>query len=176
MNNNQNQTDMESPATPLSRLHSVLVKTEDWILVGTLCSMLFIAVLQIALRNFFGFGVIWAETLVRVLVLWTALIGAMVATRQGRHINIDVITRYLSEHAKHLIYALVNLFTAAVCLTVMYYSYVFVVLEYQDGSLAFANVPNWLCESIIPISFFIMGARYLIACVSEIIQFIRKAT
>ncbi|MCG6969241.1 MAG: TRAP transporter small permease [Gammaproteobacteria bacterium] len=168
----------DNPQTPntLNRLNSALVKTEDWILVGILCSMLLIAVTQIVLRNFFGFGVIWAETLVRVLVLWTALIGAMVATRQSKHINIDIVSRYLSPKAKALVDAVVSLFTATVCLVIMYYSWVFVALEYQDGSLAFAHVPNWVCESIIPIAFMIMGTRYVITFVGDILQFTRKVT
>jgi len=158
----------------LQRIHSALVQMENWILVLILFSMIFIAVMQILLRNFFGFGVIWAETLVKVLVLWTALIGAMVATRQGKHINIDIITRYASEKIKSVVTALVNLLTAIICAIVTYYSVVFVVIEYEDGSPAFANVPNWLCEAIIPIAFFIMGVRYFIAFITNTLQLTRK--
>jgi len=154
----------------LNRVHAALVQTENWILVLILVSMLVIAVLQIFLRNFFGFGIVWAETLVRVLVLWTALIGAMVATRNGKHINIDILTRYLPWKTKHAVFGLVNLFTAGICGTVGYYSIHFVYLEYQDASLAFAQVPNWVCESIIPIAFLIMSARYLVAFVTDLIN------
>jgi len=164
----------ENTASLLSRLHTGLVQTENWILVFILFSMILIAVVQIFLRNFFGFGVIWAETLVRVLVLWTALIGAMVATRQAKHINIDLIARYASDKVKSVTGALANLFTAIVCAIVAYYSAYFVALEYEDGSPAFANVPNWLCESIIPFAFFIMSARYLIAFLTNLVQLSRK--
>lgn len=158
----------------MHRIHSALVQVENWILVFTLFSMILIAVMQILLRNFFGFGIIWAETLVRMLVLWTALIGAMVATRQSKHINIDIITRFASERGRTVINALANLFTAIVCLVVMYYSVVFVALEYEDGSPAFANVPNWLCEAIIPFAFLIMGGRYVIAFAVNIVHITRK--
>jgi TRAP-type C4-dicarboxylate transport system permease small subunit len=153
----------------LSRIHSGLVQTENWILVLILVSMLVIAVLQIFLRNFFGFGIVWAETLVRVLVLWTALIGAMVATRNGKHINIDILTRYLPDKSKFTVLGLVNLFTACICGIISYYSVYFVYLEYQDASLAFAQVPNWVCESIIPLAFLIMAVRYLFAFVIDVI-------
>ncbi len=109
-----------------------------------------------------------------MLVLWTALIGAMVATRQHKHINIDIITRFVSDKGRTVINSLANLFTAIVCLVVMYYSVIFVALEYEDGSPAFANVPNWVCETIIPIAFAIMGSRYLIAFVVNIVQLTRK--
>lgn len=164
----------DSAHSVLHRIHSALVQVENWILVFTLFSMILIAVMQILLRNFFGFGIIWAETLVRMLVLWTALIGAMVATRQSKHINIDIITRFASERGRTVINALANLFTAIVCLVVMYYSVVFVALEYEDGSPAFANVPNWLCEAIIPFAFLIMGGRYVIAFAVNIVHITRK--
>jgi len=167
MNNHDNHS-------ALQRIHSALVLAENWTLVFILFSMIFIAVMQILLRNFFGFGVIWAETLVKVLVLWTALIGAMVATRQGKHINIDILTRYVSEKGKAMINALANLFTAIVCAVVAYYSVIFVALEYEDGSPAFAAVPNWLCEAIIPFALFIMSARYFIAFIGNIVQLTRK--
>lgn len=167
MNNDKNNS-------ILQRLHSALVHMENWTLVFILFSMIFIAVMQILLRNFFGFGVIWAETLVKVLVLWTALIGAMVATRQGKHINIDIITRYVSEKGRSVVNALTSLFTAIVCAVVAYYSVIFVALEYEDGSPAFANVPNWLCESIIPFALSIMGARYFIVFITNIVQLTRK--
>ena len=136
--------------------------------------MMVIAVMQIFLRNFFGFGIVWAETLVRVLVLWTALIGAMVATRNNKHINIDILTRYLPWKSKFAVLALVNLFTASVCGIIGYYSIHFVYLEYQDGSLAFAQVPNWVCESIIPFALLIMALRYFIAFVTDVINLINN--
>lgn len=169
---------MNEPAATsiLGRIHAALLQMENWIVVFILIAMLLIAVAQIFLRNFFGFGVVWAETLVRVLVLWISLIGAMVATRYGKHINIDILTRYLSPQAKNAVSALVNFFTAAVCAVIMYYSIHFIVLEYDDGSLAFANVPNWLCETIIPIAFFVMGGRYLNAFVADLFHLVRRAT
>ena len=172
MNNNDLKTDTLPSA--LGRIHGALVQMENWILVFTLVSMLFIAVMQIFLRNFFGFGIVWAETLVRVMVLWTALIGAMVATRNSKHINIDILTRYLAPKTKLTVVGLVSLFTAGVCGIIFYYSTYFVYLEYQDGSLAFSSVPNWVCESIIPFSFLIMAGRYLITFIADIINLINN--
>lgn len=170
MNNNDPDQIPGNAPPALRRIHSGLVFTENWILVGTLVSMLLIAVIQIFLRNFFGFGIIWAETLVRVLVLWTALIGAMVATRNHKHIKIDILPRYLPGKSKFTVLALVNLFTAGICGIIGYYSVYFVYLEYQDGSLAFAQVPNWVCESIIPFAFLVMAVRYFITFIIDIIN------
>ena len=38
----------------------------------------------------------------------------------------------------------------------------FVLMERADGMTAFAQVPAWVCESIIPIAFGIISIRYFL--------------
>ena len=141
---------------------SVLQKIEDAILIGLLLVMILMAVLQITLRNLFDTGILWGDPLVRVLVLWIGLMGAMIASRDNRHISIDIISRYLPDRIKTLTTLLVSVFTALVCGAMAYFSLRFVWMEKTDGLMAFARVPAWLCESIIPIAFAIISVRYLL--------------
>lgn len=140
----------------------ILHRVEDAILAGLLLLMISIAVTQIVLRNLFETGIVWSDVLVRILVLWVSLAGAMVASRQGNHITIDILDRYLPEHAKRVANFVVELFTALICSVVAYYSLLFVKMEFLDGGVAFAQVPNWLCESIIPFAFSVIALRYFI--------------
>jgi len=151
----------KKPVFPLNIL-SFLQKIEDGILVGLLLLMIFIAVLQIFLRNLFDSGILWGDPLVRILVLWIGLIGAMVASRDNHHISIDVISRYLPDKIKKLSNLIISIFTSLVCAVMAYYSLIFVIMEKNDGILAFANIPAWVCESIIPVSFGIISFRYLL--------------
>ncbi len=141
---------------------SYLQKLEDGILITLLLVMIIMAVLQIVLRNMFNSGILWGDGLVKVLVLWIGLVGAMIASRDNNHISIDVISRYLPESVKKLSDLLIYGFTTLVCGTMAYFSYTFVLLEKTDGMTAFAQVPAWICESIIPIAFGIICIRYLI--------------
>ena len=102
---------------------------EDGVLVTLLLTMISLAVSQIVLRNAFDTGITWADSLLRVLVLWIALIGALVATRQQQHINIDLISRFLPVSAKRFVSAIVALFSAAVCAMLAYYCFDFVKME-----------------------------------------------
>ena len=133
---------------------------EDGVLVGLLLAMIGLAVTQILLRNLFEGGIIWSDVLVRTLVLWVGLFGAMVASRQGNHINIDILERYLPSRAKIIVNFIVELFTALICAVVAYFSLHFVQLEYVDGGMAFARVPAWVCEIIIPFAFVVIALRY----------------
>jgi TRAP-type C4-dicarboxylate transport system permease small subunit len=140
----------------------ILQKIEDGILIGLLLLMIFMAVLQIFLRNFFNSGILWGDPLIRLLVLWIGLIGSMIASRNNHHINIDVISRYLPGQIKKLTTFIISLFTAFVCAVMAYYSFIFVIMERTDGFIAFGNIPVWVCESIIPVSFAIISFRYIL--------------
>jgi len=146
----------------LERFRTIIYRVEDSILVGILLLMIVLSVLQILLRNFFGGGLVWSEVMVRVLVLWIGLIGAMVASRKGNHINIDIMNRYLSGRVKFVVKFIVELFTAVICLVVAYYSLQFVQSEFAYGGESFAKIPIWLCESIIPFSFMVISLRYFL--------------
>ncbi len=147
-----------------------LNRLEDAILVGLLTGLLVLASAQILARNFFQAGILWGDILVRVMVLWVGLIGAMVAARRDRHISIDIVSRALPQRMKKAVNAVLNLFAAVVCGLVAYYSLRFVRLEYLDGAVAFNAVPTWIAESIIPISFGVMALRYFVLMLSEVRQ------
>ena len=152
-----------SPETPSPyRILNLLHRLEDGILVGLLLSMIGLAVSQIFLRNLMGSGITWADPLVRVLVLWIGLVGAMVASRTDNHIRIDVISRYLPPAMKNYTTLLTHAFTCGVCGLMAYHSLAFVLVEKADGYTAFAGVPAWICESVIPFTFTIIALRYLI--------------
>ncbi len=143
---------------------------EDAILVSILTAMLVLASVQILARNFFQAGILWGDILVRVMVLWVGLIGAMVAARRNQHISIDIVSRLLPQRMKKAVNAVLNLFAAVVCGIVAYSSLRLVRLEYLDGAVAFGAIPTWTLESIIPLSFGVMALRYFVLMLSEVRQ------
>ncbi len=147
----------------LQKLHRLLLKTENLLLVLLLLSMIAIAVVQILLRNFLGGGLMWADGYTRTCVLWIALLGAMTASRQHRHIAIDVLVQRLPKHWKDLAHRLSYFLTGLVCGFTAWISTKFVIQEYQYGGSAFADIPNWLCQAIIPFALTVIALRYAVA-------------
>ena len=92
----------------LARVLWCIHRIEDLLLVGLLLSMISIAFTQIVLRNGFDGGIAWADSLLRIMVLWIALIGALVASRDQRHINIDLISRFLPPLVREWLVLLVH--------------------------------------------------------------------
>jgi len=164
-----------------SKIHSfvqkitmLLHRTEDLILIGLLLLMIFIAVLQIFLRNLFDSGILWGDPLVRTLVLWIGLIGAMIASRNNHHISIDLISRFLPDQIKKLTTFMTSVFTSLVCAVMAYYSLVFVIMEKNSDYLIFANIPVWVGESILPVSFAIISFRYLLFSVTNLFRLFNR--
>ena len=146
----------------LLRCYRTLLITESFLLLFFLFTAIIIACAQIFLRNFFDTGIFWADSALRVLVLWIGMIGAMYASRNKQHIRIDIFSHYLPDNITKNIDRITDLLTAIVCGVVAFYSIKFIQYEYADGLIAFANVPVWLCETIIPFAFIVMALRYLI--------------
>lgn len=146
----------------LNSLRIALLKIEDFILIGMLLAAILLAVLQIFLRNFFDSGLVWGDMFLRIVVLWIGMFGAMYASRNNEHINIELGLKYLSAKTKPYVQAVVFIFTAAICGIVAWYSLEFVLFEYEDGAIAFAKIPVWLTEAIIPFAFAIISIRYIV--------------
>ena len=156
----------QPPISPWQNLARWLHRFEDALLVLVLLSMLLLACTQILLRNGFDGGLSWADSLVRVLVLWMGLIGAMIAVRSTGHISIDLLPRMIGLRARQWMVALTSLCTAAICGYLAYQGYRFVGFEKEDGIIAFGQVPNWWCALIIPLAFGVMALRYVLETVA----------
>ncbi|MDH5601077.1 MAG: TRAP transporter small permease [Gammaproteobacteria bacterium] len=146
----------------LLRTYNFLLATETFFLLFFLLTAILLASAQILLRNFFDSGISWADSALRILVLWIGMIGAMFASRNKKHIRIDVLSHYLPYKLRDNIWRFTEIITAFVCGLAAYFSIEFIKYEYEDGMIAFANVPVWVCETIIPIAFTVMALRYLV--------------
>lgn len=137
-----------------------LGKIEDWLLAVLVLFLVALAGAQIILRNFFDTGLPWADPLLRALVLWTGMLGALAAVRDDQHIALDVLQRFLAPRAQRVARVLTFGFAAALCAVMAWYSIDLVKIDLASGSNAFANVPSWLIESILPAGFGLMALRF----------------
>jgi len=146
----------------VNRILTYIHRFEDGLLALLLLSMIVLASTQIFIRNLFDSGIVWADPLLRVMVLWLGLMGALAASRENKHITIDVLNRVMTEKVRHFAHIFTALFTAIVTAIIAYHSTLFVLIEREANSVAFSNIPAWMLVTIIPITFAIMSVRNLI--------------
>jgi TRAP-type C4-dicarboxylate transport system permease small subunit len=153
----------------VSRLLKILVWSENALIALLLTAMILIAASQIILRNFFDYGIAWSDPLLRIMMLWLGLFGAMLASRERNHISIDVLSHFLPKTGRRIASLITHLFSSFICGIISYYSWQFVMSEKVDGIIAFGSIPAWLCEIIIPISFAVMSVRFAARCLCDLI-------
>ena len=161
---------------PENRIIRWCYRLEDGLLILALVSMILMAVLQILLRIVFHTGIVWGDEFVRVLVLWLGLLGAVSASRNDSHIRIDLVSRYLPERYRNVSCGVMQFATAVICGVAAWYGGRFVLLEFQYHGRAFATVPAWICELIIPLGFAVITLRYIMLSLNRFKTGFKKAS
>lgn len=145
----------------INRLH----RAEDALLVVLLGTMIVLAGTQIILRNFLDSGLVWIDPMLRVLVLWLGLLGATVATRNNKHIRIDLLSKFFDRNTHRLIQSLVGQVSAWTCIVIAWSGVRWVRMDYTDGLDSLLGIPAWMLEVIVPAAFGLIGLRYFIKSV-----------
>ena len=81
----------------LTAINSWIAKIEGVLIVIVVSIMVLLAFFQVAMRNLFDQGLLWGDIFLRHLVLWVGFLGASLATREEKHINIDVFSRFIPK-------------------------------------------------------------------------------
>jgi TRAP-type C4-dicarboxylate transport system permease small subunit len=122
--------------------------------------MILIAFLQIVLRNLFATGLSWGDPLVRNLVLWVGFIGAALATREGKHISIDVMSQLVPSRGRIVIEVIIHVSSFIICGLLTFAAVKFIRNEALMGNSTFLGIRAWVPELILPITFGLMTLRY----------------
>jgi TRAP-type C4-dicarboxylate transport system permease small subunit len=150
------------------RTDEVIDRVEQALITILLSLMIAIAFLQIVLRDIFATGITWADPFVRNLVLWVGFVGAAIATREGKHITIDVLPQWVPQQVKAIIGIIIQFFAAFICGLLTFASVKFVRNESLMGSITFLGIPAWIPQLILPITFGIIALRFCLLALKDL--------
>ena len=156
-----------APSTALRWLHRI----EEWALTVLVLVLVVLAGAQIFLRNLVGGGFSWADPFLRTLVVWAAMLGALAAVREDKHIAVDVLQRFLPHGAQRGARVLTMLFAAGICAAMAWYSIGFVGIDFGTPANATGDgvpwLPPWVLESVLPFGFAMMALRFVLRAFAE---------
>lgn len=147
-----------TPPRPLRLLHRI----EDALIALLLVALVVLAATQIVARLVFHAGWPWLDPFSRVLVVWTALLGALAAVREDRHISLDVASFLLRGALRRHARALTFLLAAGISAVLAWYGWRLVRIDFESGGTIFGNVPAWQAELALPVVFGLMALRFAI--------------
>lgn len=117
---------------------------------------------QIVLRNVFSISFAWGDGLARLAVLWLGLLGALAASRDGRHITMGAVGRLLSPRLQMFARLAADLFAAGVSALLAWHSWAFVSDSREFGDVLLGGVPAWWLQAIMPVAFALMTYQFLV--------------
>jgi len=150
------------PLSSLRMLGSRYERLEEIVLVSLVVLMVLLGFLQILFRNLISIGIIWIDPVVRHLVLWIALLGASIATRENRHISIDILSGRISPDRYARIQGGMQLFSALVCLLLVQPAIQFLQNDYEAGKTLAFGIPLWVSQAVMPVMMTVIGVRFLL--------------
>lgn len=166
---------MNSAINFLSALDKLFAAAVRTVLVVILLAMVALGALQVFLRDIFASGISWSDAAVRNMVLWVAFLGAILATRKRQHIAIDAVTRFIPRAPRNIVRIFLDAFSCVIALLLARASYMFVLSERTMGSTAFAEVPMWIVQTIIPFGFAVISMEYAIGVCLDVYRLIKPS-
>lgn len=149
--------------TPLSRWRLRLHRAEDLLLSGLLLALLALAIAQILMRVLADAGASWVEPVSRLLVMWLALLGALAATRERRHLAIDALPRLLAPLPRRIAWVVSQLAGAVAAAVLAWLGADLIALELQAPAYLPGGLPSWWGMLVLPLGFGLMALRFLLS-------------
>ncbi len=135
---------------------------EEYLLCLLLTTMIVLACVQIGLRMFLGGGLLWADPLLRYLVLWSGLLGAAMATSKGKHIALDLAAFLIPKRLLPFIQLVTHLFSCATAGFLTWAAYLFIRSEMEFSVPSVFGLPSWVMNIIFPLVFALISLRYFL--------------
>ncbi|MCX6128628.1 MAG: TRAP transporter small permease subunit [Proteobacteria bacterium] len=140
----------------LKRIDDLLEKIEKFILVILFSALILLMSLNIIQRNVLGQSSQEILEFLPTMVMWIALLGASLALKEGKHISMELLLRFVPMKSKPILHRMAASFGCLVLLIGLFLS-----KDFMLGELKIFGMKGYV-SSIIPI-FFAMGAfRYFI--------------
>lgn len=144
------------------------------ILAILLSATLLLACTQIFMRMITGGSLLWFDPLLRYLVLWSGLFGAVMATLKNKHIAIDIASFILPDSTKPYIELIIFLFATLTASALTWAAVGFILSEIEYGGPGLFNLPTYIWNLAFPITFAVMALIYFAQSIQCTIRLFSK--
>ena len=160
---------------PTNWVLGFLDNVEEKLLGLMLVAMIILACLQIVLRLVYSSGLLWIDPLLRYLVLWCGLVGAVSATSQGKHIALDLTGNRLPTAIEPWLTLLTHLFCTLTASGLTWAGWLFLRCEIEAGGQGPLALPLWFWNGIFPLAFGLIALKYLLLFILQTKKLLAKS-
>lgn len=169
---------MTKPAAlyPTSKVLAIFDAIEEKVLCVLLATMIVLACLQIFLRTAYSGGLLWIDPLLRYLVLWCGLLGAVSATSQGKHIALDILGPRMPPALEPWLELVTQLFSSLAAAGLAWAAWRFLAGEIEAASDGPLSLPLWFWNSIFPLAFSLITGKYCLLLFMQVRALLKTST
>jgi C4-dicarboxylate transporter, DctM subunit len=142
------------------KLDALVQRLEQIPLVGALVLAALLPLIDAAAGLLGGFHIPGSSAYVQQLTLWLALVGGLVATREGKHLTLSTAELFGDGVARKVARVFAYSVAAATVAVLAYGSIAVVAVNRQNGKLLPIGIPEWVSECIMPVALALMAARF----------------
>lgn len=161
----------------LRRAEDLLARAEGAALAALLAVMVTLAFAQVLLRHY-GQGLLWGETLLKQLVMWTGFLGAALAAKSEKHFAWEAAHLGVPARWKEPLRLLSSLAAAAVCALMLQAAWRYAADERASGEVLTAigsfSIPAWIAAAGIPGGFGLLLAHFLFKSADAALEAVRR--
>lgn len=140
-------------------------RLEEIFLVALMCMAVIVVAMQVVTRYVMKVPLPWSEELARYMFLWLTWVGASYATKERRHVNIDVIYSKLPQLGKKVCTIVSTLVWIVFLVMMVYLSLRLTLSVHSGGQIAVGSgIPMWVPYASIPVGLGLMLFRLLQNC------------
>ncbi len=144
------------------------------VLALLLSTTLLLACAQIFMRGVTGGSLLWIDPLLRYLVLWSGLFGAVMATFKNKHIALDIASFILPKSSINVVELVVFIFSTLTATALTWAAVSFILSEIEYGGPGLFDLPTYIWNLAFPITFAVMAVTYFFQTIQCSIRLFSK--
>jgi tripartite ATP-independent transporter DctM subunit len=149
-------TGLSAPSIDSGRIPNRLTSLSDCIVaaaehVGAILLVTEILLLSAAVfaRYVLSSPFIWSDELAEIVIIWQAMMGAVVAFHKGQHLSLPAVARNVSIRKKAFLESVTLLITVLICIPLTYYSFTHALLDFDLVTPALQVSPSWRTGALV---------------------------
>lgn len=135
---------------------------EEGLINAVLATMVLVALGEIVVRKLFGESIPSALSIVQHLTMWAAFLGALLCTREGRHLSLSTAELLPTGRPREIARVFTHAIAAAVTALFAYASFELVKTEMDSNAKIVGDIPEWVGMAIMPVALALMAVRIIL--------------
>ena len=148
----------------LAGCSKLIVATAEHVGATLLVLEIFLLSAAVVARYVLSMPLIWSDELAELMIIWQAMLGAVVAFHKGQHLSLTVLARNVSSQKQVFLETVGLLLTVLLCVPLAFFAYAHALADFDLITPALEISPSWRSGALVVG----LGLIALLACMALI--------